>query len=165
MTGRLRSLARTAAFAGGLAALCSPSVAEQFRDWTVLAREAGGCLLHQRVIAAKAGLTIADVFLAPSGGGGLVVSARVPVGAALSSGMAYRHPGRAMAVPLVWQSCDAESCLAQVEVTAEERARLMRGLRVEMAFVPVPGARPLRFQLSLLGLTAALGSAPCRAGD
>jgi len=141
------------------------AAAEQFRDWSVLAPEAGGCLLHQRVIAAEAGLAIADVFAQPTDAGGLRLSVQVPVGASLADGMAYRHTGQARAVPLLWQRCDGESCLAQVEVDARERGRLMRAVRVDVAFVPVPGARPLTFRLSLLGLTAALGSGTCRGED
>lgn len=139
---------------------CAPAArAETFRDWALLTPEQGPCLLHQKVIATAAGLPIADVFAAPVANGGLRLSVLVPLGAALAEPMAYRVPGAARAVPLVWQNCNTESCLAQVEVDPAERARLAAGLLVEVGFVPVIGARPMRFELSLLGLTAGLAAA------
>lgn len=138
--------------------------AETFRDWELLTPAQAPCLLHQKVIAAAAGLPIADVFAVPAANGGLLLSVRVPLGAALSTPIAYRVPGASRAVPLLWQSCNSESCLAQVEVDPAERARLAAGLLVEVGFVPVIGSRPLRFEVSLLGLTAGLAAAErCRA--
>lgn len=134
------------------------AAAERFRDWTLLPLSAGPCLLHHRAVAAAEGLTLADVFLRPEETG-LLISVRVPLGASLADGPAYRHPGAARAVPLVWQSCNSETCLAQVRVDAAERGRLERGAWIELGFVPVPGARPLVFAVSLAGVTLGLETA------
>ncbi|MCI2400846.1 hypothetical protein [Aliiroseovarius subalbicans] len=82
---------------------------------------------------------------------GALVSVRVPVGASIADEMAYRHPREASAVPLVWQSGHAETCLAQVEIDAAALTRLKRGRSVERAFVSVINAGPLVVSLSPLG--------------
>ncbi|SLN37349.1 invasion associated locus B family protein [Roseisalinus antarcticus] len=129
----------------------------RFRDWTLLDLPAGGCVLHNRVLSVDGGLTLADVFLEDLGGD-LLMSVRVPVGVSLADGMAYRHDGRPVAVPLIWQSCNTETCLAQVRATAREAERLRSARAVIVGFVPVPGARPLTFPVSLMGVTAGLAA-------
>jgi len=149
-----------ALLAAGLLAATGPAArAQSFRDWELVAPPGAACLLHQKVIAAAAGMAIAEVFAEPRPGGGLRLSVIVPLCAALAQPMAYRLPDEARAVPLIWQSCNAETCLAQVEVGAEDRKRLAAAPSAEIGFVPVVDGRPLRFALSLMGLTAGLKAA------
>ncbi len=126
---------------------------EIFRDWELLRLPEGGCLLAQHVLAREGELKIAGVFLSATGSGSALLSVQVPVGASLADGIGYRHPGRSAVVPLIWQSCNSETCLAQVEVTPQELARLRAAREIRIAFVPVRGSRPLVFSLSLMGLT------------
>ena len=164
-----RAAARVSLAAGlWLAVATAPVAAEtatRFRDWVVLPMGPAGCVAAQRLVAAGPGLTIGDVFLAGRDGGGAILSLRVPLGADLSTPAAYRLGGGQEAVPLIWQSCDADSCLAQIEVTPGERARLSRARAVTLAFRPTTGSPPLRVPVSLMGVTAALrAQAACSGG-
>lgn len=136
----------------------SAAAAERFRDWTTVRLGPGECVLHHRAVAADAGLVLADVFLAPLPAGGALISVRVPVGVSLPDGIAYRHPGQTRAVPLIWQSCNRATCLAQVAVNETGLRQLARGRSVDLAYVPVKGAVPLSFSVSLLGVTRGMAA-------
>jgi invasion protein IalB len=149
-----------AMLAGGPQAVAAD---ERFRDWTLLRLQADDCVLHHRAVAAKTGLVLADLFLTPMPQGGALISLRVPRGASLVDRPAYRHPGASRAVPLIWQSCNRYQCLAQVDVNAKERRRLERGRSIDLSFVPLKGAPPLSFRVSLSGVTRGLAAAwSCR---
>lgn len=130
--------------------------AASFKDWTVLPLPGQGCVLAQRLIAPEAGIFIGDVFLSETGAGGAILSLRVPLGVDLSQPAAYRLGQAGGAVPLIWQTCDAHTCLAQIEVTAAERARFAAMRQVTLAFRPTPDAPALQVPVSLMGVTAAL---------
>ncbi len=138
----------------------APAQSRRFGDWTLLRAGAGRCLLHYRALERNSKLVLGDIFLLPAaggeGGGGAVLSLKVPVGAALSTPAFYRHPEREAVVPLEWQSCDTAQCLAQVRITAPELARLRAGAWIEISFTPVPGAPRLSYPVSLFGITAGL---------
>ena len=129
---------------------------ERFGDWDLLRLPQAGCQLTQTVISRRSGTRIAEIWLAGQPDGSSVLSARVPVGVSLPEGIAYRHPSARRAVPLTWQLCGPETCLAQARITEEETARLKRGSRIVLAFVPVRGSRPLQVAVSLRGVTAGL---------
>ncbi len=134
----------------------APAKARRLGDWTLLRAGEGRCLLHYRALERRSELVLGDLFLLPVGEGEAVLSLKVPVGAALSTPAFYRHPARQAVVPLAWQSCDRDQCLAQVRVTAPELARLRAGVRIELSFTPVPGAARLTFPVSLDGITRGL---------
>ncbi|WP_165978775.1 invasion associated locus B family protein [Antarcticimicrobium luteum] len=142
----------------GAACAAAPD-ARRFADWTLLEVPGQGCVLQYRAVAPGSGLVLADLYLSPVAEGGAILSVRVPVGASIADRAVYRHLGAGRAVPLIWQTCNRQTCLAQVHVTEEEIGRLRAGRAIELAFVPVPGARRLSFPVSLMGVTAGLRAA------
>lgn len=154
---------RAAALALGLmiagAACAAAQEARRFSDWMLLPLPGQGCVLQYRAVAPEAGLTLADLYLSPAEAGRAVLSVQVPVGVSIADRVIYRHPEAARAVPLIWQSCTPQNCLAQIMITAEEVARLKAGRRIELGFVPTVGARRLSFAVSLSGVTAGLRAA------
>lgn len=81
------------------------------------------------------------------------MTARVPLGASLASGIAYLHVQGDEAVGLAWQYCDAQTCLASGGTSAAELGRLKKGTRIYLGFTPLPGSRALIVPVSLLGFT------------
>ena len=150
-------LAASVVIAGAVCA--GAQEARRFADWTLLAAPGQGCVLQYRAIAPEAGLVLADLYLSPVAEGGALLSVRVPVGASIADRAVYRHSGADRAVPLIWQTCNRDTCLAQVHVTEQELDRLRARRRIELAFVPTPGARRLSFPVSLMGVTAGFRAA------
>jgi len=126
--------------------------AQQFRDWELLRLSEGGCLLAQQVLARQGQVNIASVYLSDLEAGSALLSVQVPVGVSLADGIGYRYPDRPEVVPLIWQSCNRDTCLAQARLAGPELARLQAAREIRVGFVPVREARPLVFSLSLLGL-------------
>lgn len=142
-----------------LAGTAAAQAPEVFRDWEVV-RGPAGCIAATSVGLRDPASGLATVALVPRAGDAgdapAVMTVRVPLGAHLASGIAYSHPGDAgAAVGLVWQSCDAQTCLASGGVSAAEMTRLLAGRRILLGFRPLPGARALVVPVSLLGVTAA----------
>lgn len=154
---------KAAALALGVMAASAPPAAaqeaRQFADWTMLTLPGQGCVLQYRAVAPDAGLVLADLYLSPAEAGRAVLSVRVPVGVSIADRAIYRHPGADSAVPLIWQTCNPQTCLAQIKIAAEEVGRLKAGRRIELGFVPTVGARRLSFAVSLRGVTAGLRAA------
>ncbi len=146
-------LALWLAGSGSLGAQQNAGGREIFRDWELLHLPQGECLLVQQVLARRGEVAIADVYLSRSEAGSALLSVRVPVGVSLADGIGYRYPDRPEVVPLIWQSCNSGTCLAQIQITGKELARLQAAREIRIAFVPVRDARPLVFSLSLMGLT------------
>lgn len=151
------ALAAVVAIVG--AACAGAQEARRFADWTLLQAPGQGCVLQYRAVAPEAGLALADLYLSPVDEGGAILSVRVPVGASIADRVVFRHPGADRAVPLIWQTCNRDTCLAQVHVTEQELDRLRARRRIELSFVPTPGARRLSFPVSLMGVTAGFRAA------
>lgn len=155
----MRAVVLAAGLVIGAAACAAGQEAQRFSDWTLRPLPGQGCVLHYRAVAPEAGLVLADLYLSPAGAGSAVLSVQVPVGVSIADRAVYRHPGADRAVPLIWQSCNAKTCLAQVRITGEELGRLKAGHRVELGFVPTVRARRLSFSVSLSGVSAGLRAA------
>lgn len=134
-------------------------VKQDFRDWTVVRVQDGqaGCLATIAVGLRQRDSGLASVTLYRRADTEAeevaVMTARVPLGASLASGIAYLHPGGEEAVGLAWQYCDDRTCLASGGVTQAELARLKAGNRIYLGFTPLPGSRALVVPVSLLGFT------------
>lgn len=130
---------------------------EVFRDWELLRDPQGACLLRQAVISRASGTVFLEAYLLPGSGAqqpGAAIAFRVPIGAYLPDGIAYRHPeSPAQAIGLEWQDCGGQTCSAAGRLSPEELARLMKGSEVTVAYRPLPSAPPLNLPLSLMGLT------------
>ncbi len=148
-------LAAVAALAGPAVPAVGQENGQRFRDWTVIGLGTADCALAQRVVTPDGGLFVADLFLQPLDAGGAVLSVRVPVGASIRDPIAYRD-GNGAVTDLTWQSCDAETCLAQAVLEAGDRAALEAGREIRVGFVPTRTSRPLSFAVSLMGVTRGL---------
>ncbi|WP_407493628.1 invasion associated locus B family protein [Pseudooceanicola sp. MF1-13] len=136
---------------------------DRFGDWLLVQFPDQRCRLAQTVLSRRSGNELVEIWLDEEPQGTAVISARVPVGVDLAAGIAYRHPSRQTAVPLIWQMCGPDKCLAQAQITADELTRLRRGNLITLAFVPVRGSRALRVAVSLRGVTSGLrAQAACR---
>ena len=133
--------------------LAQPAAAQTFRDWQVV-QGGSGCVATVSIGLAEPQSGLATLAAFPREDGA-VVTARVPVGADLSTEIAYSHPGRRDAVGLTWQSCDGATCLAAGAITAAEIDRFKAGSEIYLAFRPLPGSRPLIAPVSLMGFTRA----------
>lgn len=157
MLGRfLRSAA--VVFAGlPLPGLAQEADVVRHRDWQLVRSPDGSCIASATfgLRAADTGLLTVSLLPDVSGDAAAVMTARVPLGAAIDTPLAYSRPTGPEAVGLAWQSCDAQTCLAMTALDATELDRLKRGLRVFFAFRPLPGVSPLIVPVSLLGLTRA----------
>ncbi len=135
----------------------------RFGDWTLLQGDEGLCHLRYSLHSAQSGALLLDMILRPPDStdtdppesAGAMVALLVPRGVSLRDGIAYRHPRRPeRAIGLAWQSCDRDLCLAAGPISAAELDRLRRGRFIEVAFMPLPDAMPIRIQVSLRGVTA-----------
>ncbi len=147
----------------------------RFGDWSLLQGDAGLCQLRYSLHSAQSGALLLEMILsAPDSpdtaaplNAGAMVALLVPRGASLRDNIAYRHPRQPdRAIGLAWQSCDRELCLAAGPISAEELDRLRQGRFIEVGFVPLPDAMPIRIQVSLRGVTAgwqALGACQAEA--
>ena len=129
----------------------------QYRDWQ-LVRGPETCRIVSVLASQASGAILLEATLlpAPPDPDALRIALRVPVGADLASGIALRHAGAGReAIGLDWLSCDREMCTAGGELSAQALGRLRRGTSVFVGFRPMPGARPVNLELSLMGFTAA----------
>lgn len=152
-------LPRCGPLAALLVMICALPVPAQdrYRDWQVT-HGPSGCVATVGVGLRSPASGLVTIAVFPRGDGGdvpAVMTMRVPLGVHLASGIAYSHPDSPEAVGLAWQSCDAETCLASGGVSAGELTRLKAGLRIFVAFRPLPESRALIVPVSLLGFTRA----------
>ena len=149
----------------------------RFGDWTLLQGTGGFCQLRYSLHSTQSGALLLEMILrAPDSldtelpaDAGAMVALLVPRGASLRDDIAYRHPRQPdRAIGLAWQSCDRELCLAAGPISAAELDRLRRGRFIEVGFIPLPDAMPIRIQVSLRGVTAgwrALAACQAQAHD
>ena len=158
-----RSLrASVLALAFGAAVPASAAVLATHGDWQVLALPEGGCAVGQIVQGRRTGVTLVEVLLSDAGrgDGAVTMALRVPTGAFLSDGIAYRHEGaQGHAVALDWHSCDARRCTATGRLSGAEAARLRAGARITVGYRPLRDANLLNVPVSLRGLTRAWSDA------
>lgn len=156
---RFLTQARRAAVPFGIILALVPAAAgadaaRAFGDW-VLIPAPGACQLMTHVTSQTTGDVVLEMILvAPEGGApGARVGLRVPTGASLRDGIAFRHPG-GPAIGLEWQSCDASMCLAAGALSEAALRDILRGNRLIAGFRPLPGARLVNIEISLRGTTA-----------
>lgn len=147
-------------FAGGVATAAAEPEAEAatvHRDWSVARVGDGGCLVMQQVHGRRTGALLVEVVLRPGlDDESVVMALRVPTGAHLPDGIAYRHAASdRTAVGLEWQQCSSDRCTAIAAISADEFSRMLRGRDFVVGYRPLPQARMLNVPVSLLGLTVA----------
>lgn len=129
----------------------------QFRDWQ-LVTSGPECRLVSLVTSKATGSILMEVSILPGPERSMpyLIAIRVPIGASLASGIALRHASQdRTAIGLDWLSCDQEMCTAGGRLSTQAIANLRRDRSVFVGFRPMPGARPVNIELSLMGFTAA----------
>lgn len=141
-----------------LVCLTSQAIAAEqtrFRDWQLVTSEAT-CLLLNRVVSRKSGITVMEVILRQrlDGKSGATIGVRVPNGASIRDAIAYAHPdGSPRAIGLEWQSCSSDMCLAAGDLSDQALVDLKRGNSIIVGFTPLPDSRKLNVTVSLSGMT------------
>jgi invasion protein IalB len=161
----LSRLARIAAcvsfgIAGHALSLTSAAAeADPFRDWQVECRDApfASCILST-TSGAEDAIWLATMRIAPEPGDRAVVQLLLPPGIHRASGafVEVAGIGREPARPL---RCLPQACEAQLALDARAIAAWKAGLTATVTYRPGAEAPPIRFEMSLLGLTAALDHA------
>ena len=139
----------------------SAEIVATFDDWQVVQQgQLKSCFMLTEVVSAQSKVPLVAVQLQirkdqldsdfPA-----TIGARVPLGASLKSGVAYRHTRQTTAVGLSWQYCDQSICLATGGVSQDELARLKRSRKIEVGYQPLPNSRTISVPVSLLGFTKA----------
>jgi invasion protein IalB len=102
---------------------------------------------------------LATVLLQPSAAGeGARVQMLVPAGVHLASGL-YVEAGRDAATGAEWLACTPEACRAEMALDAKGLAAWKRGRSAEVRYRSRIDGPVVAFDLSLMGLTAALQDA------
>ena len=108
------------------------------------------------MLGRRTGAPLVRALIQPQDAGGAILLLRVPTGAFLPDGIAYRHrESDRVAIGLEWQTCDAEFCTALAVVSADEAARLKAGRDITVGYRPLAGSPVLNVPVSLTGLTRA----------
>lgn len=143
--------------AGSLAAALMAAPPGQAAEWQVLSLGSGeGCAVAAGVVGRHTGALLLQALATVAPGGGADLILRVPAGAYLPDGIAFRHPQPGGPVTgLVWQRCDARFCTATARLDKEDWGRLLRGREVIVGFRPLADSPVLNLPLGLSGLTAA----------
>jgi hypothetical protein len=134
----------------------APSAATVFGDWTLRDWPDLGCGLEFIAYGRATGVALVEVIVLPQGDGADLLI-RVPTGARLVDGIAYRH--RSAVTGLHWQSCSATRCTAHVRIDAAEVARLKAGREIIVAYRPALGVPALNVPVSLTGITRGMAAA------
>jgi invasion protein IalB len=139
-----------------LATHAEAAESSRFGDWQLVSSQENSCLLLNRIVSRKSGITVMEAILRQRSDGslGATIGVRVPNGASLKDPIAYAHPkGPPRAIGLEWQSCSPEMCLAAGDISEDALSRLKRGSMIVVGFSPLTGSRKLNVVVSLAGLT------------
>lgn len=131
------------------------AAADTYQDWSVECNDSPRCVLAQTVQAADR-TWLGTVFVIPSSDG---YEARaqflVPAGVHLASGLFVIDTNQAPRSG-TWIRCTSERCRAEMSLSADDLDRWRRGLNFELVYRPRPDVAPVRFPVSLNGITAGL---------
>lgn len=145
-----------------LASFATPLMSQDFdatheHDWTLITSEDGkACFATISVGLKSVSSGLLTLSLYPRKQGGTVpavMTAQVPLGASLPSGIAYTHRNSSEAAGMAWQYCTDRTCVASGGVSETELKRLKAGTQIYVGFVPLPGSASLVVPVSLLGIT------------
>lgn len=138
--------------ASGLAAAAE---VERFQDWEVTCLEDVGCAASTTAMAEDRTWlgTVRARETAETEGPALQII--VPAGIHLASGLFVELPGRSVK-QATFIRCEPRACEAQLSLTEAEFRTWRRGLSAEIRYRPHVDVRPIAFDVSLLGITAAM---------
>ena len=146
-------------FACYAAAMSAAAEADSFRDWRVECRDApvASCILST-TSGAEDSTWLATMRLATEPGDRAVVQLLLPPGIHLASGAFVEVAGVDRA-PARLLRCLPQACEAQLALDPRAMAAWKAGRAAAVTYRPGVEAPPIRFEMSLLGLTAALDHA------
>lgn len=144
---------------GGSAAVAeSPrdeAVERVFSDWSVTCEGAPRlCTLALTVAADDDRSWLGTIWLRPAVPGGATIIAQVPPGVHLASGFFAEVAGGY--TELDYQKCSSRGCFARAELSEERLRDWKKAVKAEMRYRPSVTSPPVAFDISLMGITAAL---------
>ncbi|WP_185020773.1 invasion associated locus B family protein [Histidinibacterium lentulum] len=139
----------------GLAAGPSSASVERFQDWEVACVDGGGCVAATTAVAEDRTWLGTVRVREMDDAGGPVMQILAPAGIHLASGLFVELPGRSVK-QATFIRCDAGVCEAQLSLTDAEFQTWRRGLDAEIRYRPHVDVSPIVFEVSLLGITAAM---------
>ncbi len=126
---------------------------EAFQDWSVVCQNEI-CIASQTNYGPQE-TWLATVRLRQEMDGSAAVQVLVPAGVHLGSGLYVQlNAGKPVEVPYV--TCSAESCQAVARLSADTLDGWKRARAVSMRYRPALSAPPIAFDISMMGVTAAL---------
>lgn len=136
------------------------SVAEQktYRDWSVSCEDGQGLCAAAQTVSGEGGLWLLSVALIPRANNTARLVATVPGAVHLGSGLFLTAPG-SRTVSAQFLHCAEGRCVAEAEIEADTLRTWMDQANAEVRYRPQPGRPVLVFDLSLMGVTAALKAA------
>lgn len=140
--------------ASGVAASAEAEV-ERFQDWEVACLDGSGCAASTTALAEDRtwlGTVRARRSVETEGPALQII---VPAGIHLASGLFVELPGRAVK-QATFVRCEPRACEAQLSLTDAEFRTWRRGLSAEVRYRPHVDVRPIAFDVSLMGITAAM---------
>ncbi|MEL7177605.1 MAG: invasion associated locus B family protein [Pseudomonadota bacterium] len=129
------------------------SEAKSFQDWSVTCHD-DMCIASQTNFGPKE-TWLATVRLRQQDDGSAAVQVFVPAGVHLGSGLFVQlKSGKPIQVPYV--TCSAETCEAVAELSANTIASWKQARAVSVRYRPALTSPPIAFDISMMGVTAAL---------
>lgn len=141
------------------AALSFGHLAQASGQWDQDCAEGDRCVLSQTVFSPNDRTWLATVSLQKLSDDQTAVQVLVPAGVHLGSGLFWQINSRPYnSVP--FQQCSAQYCRAAVVMEADDLAAWRAGRAVDMIYRPNSNVAPIRFAVSLMGISAGLDSLP-----
>lgn len=142
----------------GLAVADPAFSAQKFGDWGLACEDRAACAIAQSLMAEDRSW-LATVMMQPDAEtSGALVQVIVPAGVHLASGL-YFELGGSDALAARWLVCSPEDCRAELRLAAADLAAWKTGRAVQIRYRARLDGPVVAFDLSLMGVTAALDAA------
>lgn len=136
-----------------------------FGDWRLACRApAVGpsiCNIFQVLTVTETGEFLAEISLQPAvvdGENAVVLALSTPTDMLLTIKPGFKIATQSATLPLEWRTCSSDACLASRVLQPDEVLALRAGTQMIMGYQPVKQTEPLRFTVSLKGVTRGLAS-------
>lgn len=136
-----------------------------FDDWRLTCRapavDQTVCNIFQVLTVTETGDFLAEVSLQPAvvdGEAAVVLALSTPTDMLLTMRPGYKVGAGSETLPLEWRTCSSSVCLASRVLQKDEVLALKAGSEIVMGYQSVNQAAPLRFSVSLKGVTEGLAS-------
>ncbi len=140
-----------------LTAFSATAEVRKFTDWALECPEGGAPCVLSQTIASADNVWLATVRMVLSAKGA-VVQFLVPPTVHIASGL-FASSDRADPLQATFIRCSPQACEAVLELDRQELDAWKRGNTAEVRYRPAANTPPAVFNISLMGLTAALRTA------